>query len=85
MRVPPPTGPGKGAPRRRLYNVDPLVAELRKARLQRGLTLFDLAQHMPVNLQMLSSWETGRTKPTLGSLRRWLDALNLDVQLKERP
>ncbi|MFD8258243.1 helix-turn-helix transcriptional regulator [Streptomyces griseoluteus] len=40
------------------------------ARKRRGLTLADLSERVGVSLQSLSSYETGRTAPTLRT-KRW--------------
>jgi transcriptional regulator with XRE-family HTH domain len=59
--------------------IDPLVADLREWRHTRGLRLVEVAALMSSNKQTLARWQNGSVTPSLHTLRRWSDALDLDI------
>lgn len=61
--------------------VDPIVAALRDARVERGTSQLTLALEMGVSQPVLSAWEVGKNQPGLAMLRRWTALLGLDLIL----
>ena len=43
---------------------------LKAARINAGLTQIDVAEKIGVNIATISSWETGKTKPSLNNYFR---------------
>lgn len=43
---------------------------LRAARVNAGLDQADVARELGVNIATVSSWETGKTKPSLNNLKK---------------
>lgn len=58
---------------------DPLVDELRVERHRQRRTQRSVADAIGVSQAEVSRWEAGLKSPTLASLRRWADALDLDL------
>ena len=67
--------------------VDPLVALLRERREGLGWTQWQLGERMGMGARntMISEWECGVVSPTLPTLRRWADALGMDLTVLTRP
>jgi len=53
-----------------------IVAELRAARLEAGLSQNALSAYLPVRGRAISEWETGAEEPTLQHLVQWSRALD---------
>lgn len=67
------------------YNeVDPIVATLTFARIYAGLSQAAVARQVGTVQSAVSDWETGRSKPNLDSLRRWCEALQVDLVARYR-
>lgn len=67
-----------------MKDVDPLVAQLRAIRLERGLSLSAVAEAMgrgPKARSSVLGWESGRCEPGVGSLREWAAALGYEPVL----
>lgn len=67
---------------------DPVAVALAAARRTQGLTLADVSQRLCGSdsaRTQLSLWERGLAWPTLHSLRRWADALGLDLTTAAKP
>lgn len=62
---------------------DPIIEELRAARINRGFTQLDVARHAPLAQSQVSEIETGYSGVTLATLRRWSTALGYDLRLVE--
>ena len=54
-----------------------LVGRLRKARLEAGLRQQDVAELLGVNVQCVSNWENGRSRP------RWVGAEDIERVLAQ--
>lgn len=54
---------------------DPLAANLRRLRQSRGLTLRALAEQVGVDNSAIARMEAGKSRPSLGVLRRLKTAL----------
>jgi len=52
---------------------------IRKLREKKGLTLRELAMNMSVSASLLSQIETGKTSPSLATLKKVADALNITI------
>jgi transcriptional regulator with XRE-family HTH domain len=68
-------------------DVDPLIAELVEIRERRGLGVRETARlmgigHMPGKI---SEWEVGTHTPQIHNVRRWANALGLDLALVTLP
>jgi transcriptional regulator with XRE-family HTH domain len=69
-----------------LAGVDPIVAQLRAARLAREISQTEMAQAIGVQKHaQFSVLERGHRHPRLDSLRRWADALDFDLALVPKP
>lgn len=55
------------------------------ARKRRGLTLAELSERANISVQSLSNYETGRTGPRIGTMRRLSQALNFPIAFFEGP
>lgn len=64
--------------------VDPIMVALREAREAAGMTQAELARIVGVRVSVLRDHEKGRTMPDLGRLRRYADALGMDLAVTER-
>jgi transcriptional regulator with XRE-family HTH domain len=60
--------------------LDPLIAALRERRYAMGLPLRVIADRTCFNEQTMWHWETGRAIPSLPKLRRWADALGVELR-----
>lgn len=66
--------------------VDPILVELREARVSRGITVQQLTLLLGnKSPSYLSLAENGRTSPTVRYLRRWAAALDLAPTLTPLP
>jgi transcriptional regulator with XRE-family HTH domain len=63
----------------------PIIRELTAIRLERGLSMNQVAADLTVNCSCLSDWERGHHSPTLRNLERWAAVLGyeLDLHVKE--
>lgn len=52
---------------------------LRKFRLDYGFTQIDLSEKCGINPKTLSSYETGRTEPNLGEIKKLCDVFNCSI------
>jgi transcriptional regulator with XRE-family HTH domain len=59
--------------------IDPLIAELHRIRVARGLTLLDIYERGGPSPTALSNIERGKHIPVLHTVRQLLRALDLDV------
>ena len=59
----------------------PTGAEIRQARLDRGLTIQKLARLAKVRWVTLRDWEEGRRAPRFDTMRRVIEALNQQAAL----
>lgn len=65
-----------------MIDLDPLVRALIAERVQRGMTVADVARRMghPHRMKVyIGRWESGEVAPTLPLLRLWATALGLDL------
>lgn len=61
-----------------------IVAALRQARADQGLSLRELSARSPrphLNPGVVSLWERGGVEPTLTNLHRWATALGYDLTI----
>lgn len=63
--------------------VDPIVAELRAARLEQGITQADLAEAIGICEATLACGERGVSQTSLGNLRAWAQALGYRLKLEK--
>ena len=56
-----------------------VAKNLKTIRTQKGYTQNDVAQALHVTRQTVSSWETGRNEPDIGTLTTLADFLQTDV------
>lgn len=59
----------------------PLIAQLLRARTQRGITQGALADQVFTSTQSVHCWEAGKTDPRLSSIAAYADALGYDIVL----
>ena len=52
---------------------------LRKFRIEQGLTQIDLAEKCNISPKTLSSYETGRTEPNLGEIKKLCDVFHCSI------
>jgi transcriptional regulator with XRE-family HTH domain len=65
--------------------MDPIIEQLRAARLARGMTLQQIGEAIGrKTYQSVWQWESGVSDLRLTSLRRWADALGYDLTLVRR-
>lgn len=65
-----------------MKETDPLVAQLRAVRLERGLSLQAVAESMGrASYQSVWRWESGASEPRVGNLREWAAALGYEPVL----
>lgn len=64
----------------RTFPPDPIIEQLRAERLRRGWILKDITDRTGLDVGQL---ERGRSRPTLGTLRRWAALLGFDVVLRK--
>lgn len=64
--------------------VDPLIVELKAARLQRGWSQHQLARHARIGRGTVCRVESGTHSPTLVVLRAYAGALGRDITAPER-
>ena len=66
--------------------MDPIIGILRRERGIQGHTVRSLATLAGIGSSApISEWENGHHEPTLTNLRRWANALGLDVALIVMP
>jgi transcriptional regulator with XRE-family HTH domain len=64
---------------------DPIITMLHAERLRQGLSqrqVGELIGH--TSYGSIYAWEAGVTSPTLRNLRRWAEALGVDLQARSR-
>lgn len=49
---------------------------LKSARINAGLKQTDVSNHLGVNVATVSSWETGKTNPSLANFRKMCELYN---------
>lgn len=84
MRIPDPIHPVEKTEGIHWIEPDPKVAIpilIRKARLEAGLTLDELAEKVGVTYQQVQKWERAGTNPTLTSLEKIFRALGKKIDL----
>lgn len=57
----------------------PVVYALRKARYDKGICAYDLADRIGYSLTALQEWECGVKKPRPQALKEWAQALKMDI------
>lgn len=62
--------------------VDPIIAELVRARREQGLTGRQVAARIGVVQSQLSYWETGARRPLAQNLADWAQALGYELTLR---
>lgn len=53
---------------------------LRAARVNAGLDQSDVARELGVNIATVSSWETGKTNPSLENLKKMCELYKISVE-----
>ncbi len=61
--------------------MEQIVSKLKERRLERGLTITQLAQQMGMERSRLSELETGKRSPSLKRLNAWADTLGMKVKI----
>ncbi len=64
---------------RAVTTVDPLASELRRRRLDLGLSTHMVGRAVGVSRRAVWMWENGQRTPDLLTVRRWVEALGLDL------
>ncbi len=59
-----------------------LQATLRQRRIERGITLSELARRLNTSKSTLSAWEKGLAEPRSRGLVRWASALGVEVRVE---
>ncbi len=59
-----------------------LQATLRQKRIERGITLSELARRLNTSKSTLSAWEKGLAEPRSRGLVRWASALGVEVRVE---
>lgn len=57
----------------------PLIVECRRRRIERGISLLDLAIAVGVSVTTLQEWETGQVWPNLWTFVKLLDFFELEL------
>lgn len=57
-------------------------AEIRRARLEQGLTLREVAEGLGTSASYVANLEAGRGNPTIGQLAAVADALHVEMELQ---
>jgi len=65
-------------------NIAPIVLALRQRRKLKELSQVALSERMGYGPNIIWSWETGYSTPSLQRLIDWAQALDLELTLKER-
>ena len=60
-----------------------LLAELRRIRVEGGVSQTILSEKIGVERDQLSNWECGRRQPMVGNVQAWANALGYELALKE--
>ena len=58
-----------------------LIYELRKVRVERGLSIADIAENMKVDATQVSRLESGSTNPTMAAIRRYAKAAGARISI----
>lgn len=64
--------------------LDPILVQLRDYRLRIRMTQEELAARLGVDHSRIGQMERGTNKLTLPVLRRWMDALGVDLTVKAK-
>lgn len=59
------------------FNLGNRMKEIRK---KKGVTIAELHEQTGISRANLSRWETNKSTPTLDSLKRWAEGLEIDVE-----
>lgn len=65
--------------------LDPVLYSLRMRRLELGISQAALAVQLCVTQAAISEWERGFYSPTLRTMRRWSDALDMTIVAAQLP
>lgn len=60
-----------------------LLAELRRIRIEGGVSQTCLGEKIGVERDQLSNWECGRRQPLVGNVQAWANALGYEIKLAE--
>lgn len=69
----------------RMADAHPLAQQLRRIRLERGMTLAQVAAGAGVTHGAISGFECGQRTPSLSTLGRWAATLDMSVALQPKP
>jgi transcriptional regulator with XRE-family HTH domain len=58
-----------------------VIDQLYKSRMQKGITLLELANHLGITEGALSHWERFRRRPSYDALSRWATYLGFELKL----
>lgn len=61
-----------------------LIVALARRRVQLGMPQVEVAELVGVSPQTVSKWEMGAHMPGVRELLAWMDAVDLDLVLRER-
>lgn len=64
--------------------LDPILTQLRAYRLKIRMSQEELAIRAGVDPSRVAQWERGANNVSLSTLRRWTDALGVDVVVKPK-
>lgn len=64
--------------------LDPIIAQLRDHRIKIGMSQGELGFRAGVDQSRVGQWERGANNVSLSTLRRWADALGVDVVVKPK-
>jgi len=64
-------------------NPDPLMLRLAKRRLEKGLTMYQVANLVGVATNTIGKWEAGRTDPTWAHLQKWMAVMDMEVWVRQ--
>lgn len=59
--------------------LSPIVYKLRKARYDKGICAYDLADRLGYALSTVQEWESGVKTPRPQALRDWAQVLKIDI------
>lgn len=62
-----------------MINPDPLMLQLARRRLEKNLTLWQVALMVGVSRNSIHKWENGVTSPTWIHLQKWLAVMDIEA------
>lgn len=68
-----------------MRRIDPFMLQLRNRRMDLGLSQLRLAGLSGVHQSKISGYEVGKISPSFNTLRRLMNALECDVELRPKP